>query len=172
MVTALPKSHTTFLLHLSGLNLWTAYASSDIYFFPSHTEAFPNTLLEAQASGLAVLAPAYSVNRDLVPKNAGYLVDEHAGPIDFARGLLDLIQNEEQRKQIAKEAIKVARARTWTAAFSSLTECYDRCLKLNKEKASPERIKKGPYSNTSSPRIMNISTKANRAHLSLRRRSS
>ena len=46
------------------------YASADIYFFPSHTEAFPNTMLEAQASALTLLAPAYSVNRELVVPGA------------------------------------------------------------------------------------------------------
>lgn len=123
----LPKHITTFVGHASGAKLWTAYASSDIYFFPSHTEAFPNTLLEAQASGLAVLAPSYSVNRDLVPSDAGFLVDEHAGPADFAKGLFELIVNTTLRHTIARHAIDVATTRTWDAAFASLRSCYDRC---------------------------------------------
>ena len=56
MEAALPPDRTVFFGHLVGDELRAAYASSDVYFFPSHTEAFPNTLLEAQASGLAVLA--------------------------------------------------------------------------------------------------------------------
>jgi len=140
MRAALPPKLTTFLLHLSGENLWQAYASSDIYFFPSHTEAFPNTLLEAQASGLAVLAPAYSVNVALVPRDAGYLVDEHAGPADFSAGLLSLITNQTARKQIAKRAVDVASARTWDAAFGELQNCYNRCLKKNRKRAEKNAL--------------------------------
>lgn len=130
MLNRLPPEITTFYGHLSGEDLWRAYASSDIYFFPSHTEAFPNTLLEAQASGLAVLAPAYSVNRALVPHDAGLLVDEHAGPAEFAEGLYTLITDTKRRKRIAQAAIKVASARTWDAAFGDLSACYDRCKAL------------------------------------------
>ncbi|KAJ8603002.1 hypothetical protein CTAYLR_001533 [Chrysophaeum taylorii] len=131
MRKALPHKITTFLGHASGPALWCAYASADVYFFPSHTEAFPNTLLEAQASGLAVLAPGYSVNRDLVPRDSGFLVDEHAGPSDFADGLFELLVNTTRRRHIASRAVEVAKARTWNAAFSSLRACYDRCAQIN-----------------------------------------
>mmetsp|Transcript_13154 Transcript_13154/g.40554 ORF Transcript_13154/g.40554 Transcript_13154/m.40554 type:complete len:850 (-) Transcript_13154:22-2571(-) len=130
MEAALPPDRTKFFGHLTGEELRSAYASSDIYFFPSHTEAFPNTLLEAQASGLAVLAPAYSVNRALVPAGSGHLVDEHAGPAEFADGLFTLIQNPRYRQQIGREAVRVAENRTWAKAFDGLLNCYDRCANL------------------------------------------
>lgn len=130
MRRSLPHYRTYFLGHASGPPLWCAYASSDIYFFPSHTEAFPNTLLEAQASGLAVLVPGYSVNRDLIVNNSGFLVDEHAGPLEFAQGLWELLVNTSHRRQIAANAVHLASTRTWSAAFASLRACYDRCASI------------------------------------------
>jgi glycosyltransferase involved in cell wall biosynthesis len=132
MEAALPPDRTVFFGHLVGDELRAAYASSDVYFFPSHTEAFPNTLLEAQASGLAVLAPAYSVNRALVPAGSGHLVDEHAGPEEFADGLFTLLRDPRYRRAIGKEAVRVARNRTWAKAFDGLTTCYDRCKALRR----------------------------------------
>ena len=120
MEAALPPDRTVFFGHLVGDELRAAYASSDVYFFPSHTEAFPNTLLEAQASGLAVLAPAYSVNRALVPAGSGHLVDEHAGPEEFADGLFTLLRDPRYRRAIGKEAVRVARNRTWAARSTGI----------------------------------------------------
>ena len=138
MARQLPEGRTTFPGHLSGDELRTTYASSDIYFFPSHTEAFPNTLLEAQASGLAVLAPAYSVNLALVPPGFGLLVDEHADAAQFADGLFTLLHDKAYRKNIATHAIAVAKNRTWTKAFDGLLACYDRCRALGKR--APPRV--------------------------------
>lgn len=139
MQKSLPRHLTKFIGHASGPLLWCAYASADIYFFPSHTEAFPNTLLEAQASGLAVLAPGYSVNRDLVVNGSGYLLDEHAGPEEFAQGLFDLTVNTTKRRRIASNAVSLASTRTWTAAFAQLRACYDRCAKINAAYASAKK---------------------------------
>ncbi|MDX1532383.1 MAG: glycosyltransferase family 1 protein, partial [Rhodothermales bacterium] len=43
---------TVFTGHLSGADLARAYASSDVFLFPSDTETFGNVTLEAMSSGL------------------------------------------------------------------------------------------------------------------------
>ena len=50
--------HATFLGWLSGAELARAYACADLFFFPSATDTFGQVILEAQASGLPVLAVA------------------------------------------------------------------------------------------------------------------
>ncbi|KAL7576448.1 hypothetical protein ACA910_018248 [Epithemia clementina (nom. ined.)] len=52
-VKALP--HTTFCGWMNGDQLAVAYASSDIFLFPSAVETFGNVTLEAMASGLPVV---------------------------------------------------------------------------------------------------------------------
>ena len=78
------------------------------------------------------MAPAYSVNRALVPAGSGHLVDEHAGPEEFADGLFTLLRDPRYRRAIGKEAVRVARNRTWAKAFDGLTTCYDRCKALRR----------------------------------------
>ncbi len=51
-------AHATFLGWLEGDELARAYASADIFLFPSATDTFGQVVLEAQASGLPVVAVA------------------------------------------------------------------------------------------------------------------
>ena len=48
--------HATFLGWLDGDDLARAYASADVFLFPSRTDTFGQVVLEAQASGLPVVA--------------------------------------------------------------------------------------------------------------------
>ena len=50
--------HATFLGWLAGEELARAYASADMFLFASPTDTFGQVLLEAQASGLPVVAVA------------------------------------------------------------------------------------------------------------------
>ena len=76
--------HATFLGWLEGDALAAAYASADIFLFASRTDTFGQVLLEAQASGLPVVAvgeggPASIVTDQitgrLCPADAGALAD-------------------------------------------------------------------------------------------------
>ena len=53
----LPKQlpEAFFTGYLTGKELATAYASADIFVFPSTTDTFGNVIIEAQASGLPVI---------------------------------------------------------------------------------------------------------------------
>src|SRR5438132_7741015 len=44
-----------FTRHLTGTELATAYASADVFVFPSTTDTFGNVILEAQACGVPVI---------------------------------------------------------------------------------------------------------------------
>ncbi len=50
--------HASFLGWLEGDELARAYASADVFLFPSATDTFGQVILEAQASGLPVIAVA------------------------------------------------------------------------------------------------------------------
>jgi len=51
------KDRIMFTGFLEGEDLSKAYASADIFLFPSTTETFGNVVLEAMASGLVPLVP-------------------------------------------------------------------------------------------------------------------
>ena len=60
------------------------------------------------------------------------LVDEHANAGEFADGLFALLKDAAYRARIGRNAVDVARNRTWAKAFDGLRSCYDRCASLGK----------------------------------------
>ena len=52
-----------FTGYLNGTELARAYASSDIFVFPSTTDTFGNVIIEAQAAGLPVIVSDRAVRR-------------------------------------------------------------------------------------------------------------
>ncbi len=74
-------TQTTFLGSLKGADLSTAFANADIFFFPSTTETFGSTTLEAMASGLPVVVSNASGSNSLVSHNLnGFIADPHDLP--------------------------------------------------------------------------------------------
>src|SRR6185312_7563740 len=72
----LPDAYFTGFL--GDQDLPTAYASSDIFVFPSGTETFGNVTVEAMASGLPVVCASSGGACDLVDHGrSGLLVDQN-----------------------------------------------------------------------------------------------
>jgi glycosyltransferase involved in cell wall biosynthesis len=87
---------------LTGDRLAAAYQQAEVYLAPSWDELFPLVLLEAMASGLAVVATDISGHQDVVrPGENGFLVG--AGDVEeMARALLELGQDPSARESIGK----------------------------------------------------------------------
>ena len=63
-----------FTGYLRGKELATAYASSDVFRFPEHTDTFGNVIIEAQASGVPVIVSDTGGPKELVEANVNGLV--------------------------------------------------------------------------------------------------
>lgn len=71
-LAGLPVQFTGFL---TGEELTTLYASSDVFVFPSATDTFGNVVLEAQASGLPVIVSDEGGPKELmIPDETGYVI--------------------------------------------------------------------------------------------------
>ena len=71
--------HATFLGWLSGTELARVYASADVFMFASRTDTFGQVVLEAQASGLPVIAVAEGGPLSLIEHGeTGLLCDANA----------------------------------------------------------------------------------------------
>jgi glycosyltransferase involved in cell wall biosynthesis len=109
---------------LNGDALARAYASSDIFFFPSATESFGNVTLEAMASGLPAICADATGSRSLVVDGVtGYLVrdDDRAG---FADRLASLIAQPAVREKMGAAARTRAVSFEWIPALHKLYENY------------------------------------------------
>jgi glycosyltransferase involved in cell wall biosynthesis/predicted metal-dependent phosphoesterase TrpH len=120
-------AHATFLGWLEGDALARAYASADLFLFASRTDTFGQVLLEAQASGLPVIAVAEGgpcaivedgVTGRLCPADASALAD----------AVVELAGAPLQRERLAERALEAVRARTWERSLARLAEGYRRAL--------------------------------------------
>ncbi len=110
--------------HGEDLSRW--YASADLFAFPSCSETFGNVVLEAQASGLPVVAfDAQAMSERITPGADGFLVPLHS---DLAEPLLHLCQDPALRQKLGLAARARAQRQTWDAIFDQLEVCYQRLI--------------------------------------------
>jgi glycosyltransferase involved in cell wall biosynthesis/predicted metal-dependent phosphoesterase TrpH len=119
--------HATFLGWLSGAELARTYASADVFLFPSATDTFGQVILEAQASGLPVIAVAEGGPLSLIEDRVTGLLCEASAPA-LADALLELASSPLLRESLSHAALASVRERTWERALSRLAEGYRRVL--------------------------------------------
>ena len=98
--------------------------ASDLYVFASHREGFPNSILEAMASGLAIVTtPFIGIGEDFAEAGRHYLLAEH-DPVSLASAVTTLLENPALRAALATEA------RAWTREFMNPDVPLDRFATL------------------------------------------
>jgi glycosyltransferase involved in cell wall biosynthesis len=104
--------------------LAAAYASADIFTFPSTTETFGNSLLEAMGSGLPSLVAAGGGVLEFARHggNAWLVAPDSATAI--AEGLARLLADAGLRRCLAQGALRTARERAWDAVYDQLLDDY------------------------------------------------
>jgi glycosyltransferase involved in cell wall biosynthesis len=120
-------AHATFLGWLEGGELARVYASADIFLLASATDTFGQVLLEAQASGLPVVAVARGGPCSLVQHGVSGLLcepDAHA----LAESVVELARSPLLRQRLASAGLAAVRERTWERALERLADGYRRVL--------------------------------------------
>ncbi len=120
-------SAARFLGWLEGEDLARAYASADMFLFPSATDTFGQVILEAQASGLPVIAVAEGGPCSLIEHGVdGFLCPADAGVL--ADALLELAASPLLAARLARGALQTVRGRTWEGTLERLAAGYWRAL--------------------------------------------
>jgi glycosyltransferase involved in cell wall biosynthesis len=117
----------TFLGWLEGDELARAYASSHIFLFPSATDTFGQVILEAQASGLPVIAVAAGGPVSLIDDGASGLLRDPDARV-LAEALLELARSPLLREHLARGGLRAVRARTWERTMQLLADGYGQAL--------------------------------------------
>ncbi|HUP68010.1 MAG TPA: glycosyltransferase family 1 protein [Sphingomicrobium sp.] len=108
--------------HLDGVELGRAVASADILLQPSRTEAFGNVVLEAMASGLAVVCADADSARGLVDdRRSGLLYRNEAEAIE---GVSGLVRDRANRTALGAAAQEASARFSWDAASQSVLDAY------------------------------------------------
>jgi glycosyltransferase involved in cell wall biosynthesis len=106
-----------FTGYLRGKELATAYASADIFVFPSTTDTFGNVIIEAQSSGVPVVVSDSGGPKELVEDKANGLITKSRDVDDFTRAIRELITDPALRERMGISARKSVIDRSWPGAF-------------------------------------------------------
>jgi glycosyltransferase involved in cell wall biosynthesis len=115
LAAALPDA--VFLGYLTGEALAKAYASADVFVFPSTTDTFGNVIIEAQASGLPVIVSDLGGPKELVEDGVSGIVTKAHDTDDFARAIDRLAGDAKLRARMGEKARQSVVDRSWPGAF-------------------------------------------------------
>jgi glycosyltransferase involved in cell wall biosynthesis/predicted metal-dependent phosphoesterase TrpH len=118
----------TFLGWLGGEALARAYASADMFLFPSRTDTFGQVILEAQGSGLPVIAVGEGGPVSLIEHGETGLLAAPE-PDALAGALLELVGAPLLCERLRRGALAAVRGRTWEASLGQLATGYERALR-------------------------------------------
>src|SRR5467141_3007402 len=107
-----------FTGYLTGDELATAYASADIFVFPSTTDTFGNVILEAQACGVPVIVSDSGGPKELVEDRTNGLITRSRDADDFTCAIRALVGNPALRERMGKSARNKVIDRSWPSAFA------------------------------------------------------
>jgi len=123
LTAALPDA--IFAGHLRGEELATAYASSDVFLFPSETETFGNVTLEAMSSGLpAVVADATGSNALVTHGVTGFLAPPRDAAAFLDRVAL-LVTDGALRRRMGEAAREAAEGYEWSRILGQIASYYE-----------------------------------------------
>ena len=114
---------------LHGQALAEAYASMDLFVFPSHTDTFGNVVLEALASGVPAIVTPDGGPRYIVRDTNGWDATGRIVPDEeFAAAIAGLLGNPQRHHAMRKAARAYARTASWDAVFEGVYAGYETIL--------------------------------------------
>lgn len=114
-----------FTGYLAGEELARAYASADLFVFPSISDTFGNVVIESQASGLPIVVSDQKGPQELVEDGVTGLITRGLDAEDVGAAVIRLGKDAALRARIGGAARRVVESRSWAAAaekFWALSE--------------------------------------------------
>ena len=126
-------TNTKFMGYMTGEPLSQAYASADIFVFPSAMETFGLVVVEAMAAGLPVVASRVGGVRDVVEEGrTGYTFA--SGDIDgLIAGVRQIAVSRERIAEMGRAARAFAETQTWPAMMDEVIDTYARLIAERRE---------------------------------------
>ncbi len=126
------NTKTNFIGYLSGEELASAYASGDIFLFPSSTETLGLVLLEAMAAGCPVIGANKGGIPDIINNGINgclYNPDEKDnGERSLIEATKKILADKNKKEAMRKEARKEAEQWDWNQATLQLQKYYTETL--------------------------------------------
>jgi glycosyltransferase involved in cell wall biosynthesis len=115
--------HWVELGYVPHRELPSLYRTADMYAFPSFTESFGHSMVEAMASGLPVVASDKAVHREVCEGAAAYFDTFDA--VDCADTICDVLDDKEQRAAMRQAAMCRVHHFSWEQYVGQLAEVFE-----------------------------------------------
>jgi phosphatidylinositol alpha 1,6-mannosyltransferase len=125
---ALDGMPVTFLGALGGEDLANAYAAFDLFVHTGTEETFGQTLQEAHASGLPVVAPRAGGPIDLIDSGVDGILYDPASESELREAVAGLIAAPDLRARLGEAGRRRVLSRSWAAIGDDLLEFYGRVV--------------------------------------------
>lgn len=109
---------------LGGVELARAFASLDVFVHTGEQETFCQTVQEAQASGVPVVAPAAGGPLDLVVPGLTGLLYDPSEAADLRAGVESLVRDEGLRARLARGGLDRVAGRSWETVVDELVDVH------------------------------------------------
>ncbi|MFA5606883.1 MAG: glycosyltransferase family 1 protein [Leucobacter sp.] len=131
----MPDAH--FTGHLEGSALATAMASFDVFVHPGESDTFGQTLQEAFASGVPVVATGRGGPVDLVRSSIDGWLYAPGNLEEMGARVADLIGDPAKRAAFSRAAREGVRRRTWPVLCEQLLGYYEEAIQLRHAADAP-----------------------------------
>jgi glycosyltransferase involved in cell wall biosynthesis len=111
---------------LQGEDLYSVFASADLFVFPSLTDTFGNSVVEALASGLPCITSDQGGPREIIEDGACGLAFESSRPGDLEAKIISLASDPERLKVMRSKARERALQFSYDEAAKGFWSFYTR----------------------------------------------
>jgi glycosyltransferase involved in cell wall biosynthesis len=116
--------NTVFTGRLTGAELGVAYASSDIFFFPSASETFGCVTVEALASGLACVAADATGSRDILRHGTDGILCNGGDPSTYFNAISAMLRSNDVVELLRRNAPRRAAEYRWDVVLPRMLEHF------------------------------------------------
>lgn len=125
----------TFMGYLRGERLSQAYASADIFVFPSRLETFGLVVIEAMAAGLPVVAARVGGVSDIVAEGETGYTFASGDTRALTEGIRNIASSRDNMTSMGAKARAYAERQSWDAIMDEVIELYATLIAENRTQA-------------------------------------
>ena len=114
--------HVEFLGYVPHDNLPELYQKAELFVQPSFYEGMSNTVLEAMASGLPIIATGEGGREELLKDNA--TITQYNDPASLAESVKSILSNKQILKTMGQESRQIAEQYSWETVAQSYVDIY------------------------------------------------
>ncbi len=118
-----------FLGQLSGASLAAAYASADLFVFPSTTETFGNVILEAMASGIVPVCARKGGAAGVIEDGVTGILCEPRDAGSMSRAIDGVLNDPARRRSLAQGALAHAQQQSWQNIIRQMLGMYEEIIR-------------------------------------------